>query len=236
MAYRRHIRMTCLGSLPGGDMFSFGLSLGHLGLEGEDAGVFEDNGLAPNSSVWDDLAQDVAEFWSGTNLSDRCRLTLIKFAKIGPDGLYAAAPIERFPGGNALGIAGNFGGPAMPNQVALACTLHTAGDLGRVKGRFYLPMPAIFPEGDGRISENNRDVYETRVRNFVNDINDQPGLDVLNLRVVVASQGRRNKDGSLKAPPRNYDVTAVSVGRTLDTVRRRRNKVAEFRGTPSDVS
>lgn len=234
MTYRPHIRMTMQGSLPGGEIFSMGVNLGIVGEI--DTPLLFVGDLAPNSDVYDDLAADCLNYWVSTFISSRAKLQLVKFAPIGTDGRYSGPSTERLISAGTGGVAGSSSGTHHPNQVALAVTLHSTGDLGKVKGRFYLPMPSLAPGTDGRLAEADRDAVETEAQEFINAVNNQPGLDVLNIRAIVASQGRRNKDGSVKFAPRNWDVNAVSVGRTLDTVRRRRNKVNELRGTPSSVS
>lgn len=234
MAYEPHIRMTAIGTLPGDEIFNFSLNLGREDPDGP-ALWTPFGGLQPNDAVWQDMADDLSTYWASSWVSSRATLRSVKFASIGADGKYAAAPIEKAIGGPS-GTPGPTATNAHPNQVAMAVTLHTPADLGRVKGRYYLPMPAFAVETDGRVSEGNRDAMETAAQTFINNLNNQPGIDVLDIRVIVASQGRRNSDGSVKLPPGNHIVNAVSVGRTFDTVRRRRNKVTEMRGTASEVS
>jgi hypothetical protein len=120
--------------------------------------------------------------------------------------------------------------------VSLAVTLHSVGDLGRVKGRFYVPTLGLGVGNDGRIGEGIRDTLETNAQTFINNVNNQPGIDVLGIAATIASSGRRNADGSVKFPPKNWAVSAVSVGRVPDTIRSRRNKLNELRGTASPVS
>lgn len=234
MAFRPHIRCTALGTLPGGEIFSFGVSLGRPGDSDEFEGVISAF-LDPNAAVYDDIASDFADYWLALQISGRAKLLSVKMAPIGTDGRYSGPSQERLINGAGGGYTG-VSAVHHPNQVSLAVTLHSASDLGRVKGRFYLPMPGAVVAADGKISEADRDAYETASATFVTNLNNQPGLDVLDLKVVVASQGRRNSDGSIRVPVRNHIVNQVSVGRVLDTQRRRRNKVTELRGTPTGVS
>lgn len=232
MTYVPHMRVSCLGTLRGGEIFSYSFAIAEVDANGA-IPSFQDIATG-NATVWDDIAQDVADYHPMSGASSAAVLKTVKIASIGADGKYTEAPIERTVGG-VNGVPG-LETPKYPNQVALAVTLHSAGDLGRVKGRFYVPSPGYATETDARISEANRDIAETRAGMLVDAINNQPGLDVLNLRVVIASQGRRNADGTVKIPPKNHTVEAVSVGRTLDTIRSRRNKVTELRGTVTSVS
>jgi hypothetical protein len=224
--------VTASGTLPGGEIFSFGIALGRPGLIDGGAAVLL---LDPNDTVWGDVRDDVEAYWQSVPIASGARLMNVRIAPIGGDGKYSGPAVDK-PVNGATGRAGNWTGSTVPNQIALAATLHSAADLGRVKGRFYLPLPGAPVGADGRIGEGDRDSYETAASNFVNNLGNQPGLDVLDLRPVIASQGRRNSDGSVKIGPANHVVTAVSVGRTLDTVRRRRNSLSEFRGTPTAVS
>lgn len=235
MTFVPHTRMTMLGTLPGPEIFSMSLSLADPGQAGDYEG-FLTKLLSPNDAVWTDLADDCQAFFLASRASTSAVLKTVKFAPIGPDGKYAGPSVERIIGGTTGQPGGGGTSPKYPNQIACAMTLHSASDLGRVKGRFYLPVPVVTLGSDGRFDETVRDEMETGLGVFIDNLNNQPGLDVLGIRVVVASQGRRNKDGSVRLAPGNHNVTQVSVGRTLDTIRRRRNKLTEYRGTPTSVS
>jgi hypothetical protein len=232
MAFEPHIRISALGTRPGNEIFSWGISMARGG-GGGFAGPF----LDPNNTVWNDLRDDVAAYWATTPCSARAVLRKVKFANIAADGTYASSPIEK-PVGGAAGTPGPVveSGAFRPNQVALAITLHTTADLGRVKGRFYLPLPGNALDVDGLISAPQAEAQEAAAVTFVNNMANQPGADVLDLQVVVASQGRRNRDGTVRIGPANHPVTAVSCGRVLDTQRRRRSKLLELRGTPGTVT
>lgn len=230
-----HIRMTAYGDLPGGEIFNFGLSLANP--DSDDGGL--GNGLwagelVPGATVWDDLRDDLITFWADAGVSGRAKLRGVKFASIGADGKYRDSPHERVIGG-ATGLSGGLSTATHANQVSLAVTTHSVGDLGRVKGRFYLPVPGHALDTNGRIDTTLRDNLENNVKTFINNLNNEPGIDLLNMQVVVASSGRRNPDGSVKFPPKNWVVNAVSVGLVPDTQRRRRNKLSEMRGTPTSL-
>jgi hypothetical protein len=228
--YEKHVRATAYGTLAGPEIFSFGISLGrNFG-----APALSD-ALEPNNAVWQDMADDFQTFWQAIAIHNSAKLMGVKFAPIGTDGKYSGPSIERTLGGTT-GIAGVTSTPRHANQVALAVTMHAVEDLGRVKGRFYLPVPGYAVGTDGRISEADRDSVETAAKQFLDNINNQPGLDVLDMRTVIASAGRKNPDGSEKFSPRNFEVTSVSVGRTLDTIRRRRNKLTEYRGAATSLA
>jgi hypothetical protein len=215
------------------EQFTFSVSLGQGNVDIDTPIAFV-GGLAPNAAVYGDLRDDLADFWNGAAIAGSSVLRSVKFASIKPDGHYAAAPVELTCGGSS-GLPGASGGAVVPNQIALAVTLHTDADLGRVKGRFYLPTPALGLGTDARLSEANQTFFRNLSQTFLNAVNNQPGLDALDLRVVVASSGRKNDDGSVRLPPANHLVTGVTVGRVYDTIRRRRNKIPESRGVPAQV-
>lgn len=227
MAYVPHIRMSMIGRLGGAggpEIFSMNLALAE---DGGGSPVWDGGGLGPNDDVWDDLAQDCVAWFARplTGIHSEAVLQMVKFAFIGADGKYTRAAVERPV--NQPGGQGNLQRP--PNQVARAVTLHTAGDLNRIKGRFYVPLPAFGIQADGRWLAADADAMEGSDQTFINALNNQPGIDVLDIGVVVASQGRRDQFGALRVQPGNHRVTAVSMGRTPDTIRRRRNALAEGR-------
>ncbi len=223
MTYVPHYRISMLGKLGNGgvgpEIFSCNISLGRTDQAPVGAA------LDPNATIWTDIANDCAA-WFGratSYISSHARLTMVKVAPIGANGLYTGVPAER-----VKDTPGAFTAAPPPFQTAYAVTLKTAGDLNRVKGRFYAPIPIFTVGVDGMISVAGAEDAEASAATLINAINNQPGIDVLGLNTVVASQGRRNPDGSLRVQPANHLVTGVSVGRTLDTIRRRRNKLREF--------
>lgn len=231
MVYVPHWKISMIGRIGGSngpEMFSMSLAL----INRTNGSMEVPGVLDPSGDVWDDIADDCAA-WFGrttTRLHQDAVLKTVKIAPIGANGRYTGAPVERVrevTGGTDLGYR-------QANQTSYAVTLHTEGDLGRVKGRFYAPLPGLLFQQDGRIAVETADGMEASAKTFIQALNNQPGIDVLDLVVGVASQGRRNADGSLRVAPRNWPVTEVSVGRVPDVQRRRRNKLSEAR-TPQSV-
>lgn len=145
-------------------------------------------------------------------------LTEVKCADIGADGKYT-----RDPGLAFVNIAGqSTGGAVQAPQVALAVSLVTArrGPSGR--GRFYLPAPAfaVVPE-TGRISIPDADEASAKAAAFVKDLGNIPGMGKM---AVTSSKGFSSV------------VTAVRVGRVMDTIRSRRTSIAEDYAAPDVVA
>jgi hypothetical protein len=180
--------------------------------------------LDPNNPVWTDLKDDVQAYFAGeTAISGVARLHWVKFAAIGANGKYTSSPVMReINGGVGIGGGGGGSAPSFPLQTACAITLTTATILSRVKGRFYLPAVSGPLGTDGRMSVAWAEEVQGRAKTFLDNVANQPGIDVLDLRAVVASGTRADGLGA-----QNHAVTGVTVGRTLDTIRRRRNRLPE---------
>lgn len=244
MVYIPHARLSLIGDLPDGEMFSCNLSLAPQNQTTEQALEWLSSILGAPENIsqnnWDDIVSDCTTFWSTPLawISSRVILKRIKLAPIGANGLYTGPAREA-----AVNVAGG-GGPSLgnadmlPHQMARKVTFETAGDLGRVKGGFYLP--GVTETGWDRATDliaagtaaEIRDVVQT----FLNNLNDAPGLDGTgSAEVVIASQGR-TRNGVQVVPPTNWPVTAVNVGRRLDVQRRRANKLSEARISDAAVS
>lgn len=229
-----HTRLSLIGDLPDGEMFSINLSLTATGSVGFDDPL----GLLADTVFRDDfIAQAAAaatQFFgrAETGVHAQAVLKRVKLAPIGDEGLYVGPPAEvavNEPGG--VGRESNVS--HHPHQIARKITLETDGDLGRVKGGFYLPMLAL----DGWDKTTNLYSAETTanlrgsVKTFLDDLQDNPNIIEQNvhMHVVIASAGRHNKDGSLRAAPGLHQVKRVNVGRRPDVIRRRANKLSEAR-------
>lgn len=227
MAFVEHYRVSMNGTLGPAkhEIFSMNFALARYFEQAETSGSEALPFLDPSATVWTDVANDCAAFVSraDTLIHPDAVLRMVKIAHIGTDGRYLSGAVER-----PVAAAGGFApGTRFPNQTALATTLKTKGDLGRIKGRFYMPLVATPVGPDGLIAEAQAEQIESSVATFINAVNNQPGIDVLNLNVAVASQGRRDKFGAIRVQPANWRVRSVGVGRTYDTIRRRRNKLLE---------
>lgn len=218
MAYAPHIRCQASGVFLGTtEQWSFTVNMA-----GIDPGVLSSLLLSPNDTVWEDLADDFASFVSSAPMiNNKTQLRSVKFASIAPDGKYAASPIIK----ERIVVGGGGANFTFPTQIALAATLKTGSPLGKVKGRFYIPGYTGFLGLDARITLADATTARDLVDTFLTNLGNQPGVDVLDLRPVVAS-----------TKGQNWPVTGVSVGRVLDTIRSRRSSLVEAYTADTDVS
>lgn len=225
MAVKSHFRVTLSGRFgTSPERFSYGVNL--VQRNTETAGVFNSPDMAPNATVYDDIAADCVAFHgsAGAAISPRAVLDTVKIAKIGTDGKYAADPIIREV--NRPGGAVSTGQAAWtPPQTAwcMSLTSDTRGASGR--GRFYLPMPIVSMGDDCLIDAQYITGATGAAATFLNNLNNQPGLDALDIRVAIISS-----KGSAAL------VTGVRVGRVLDTMRSRRRSLDESYAAPTALA
>lgn len=239
-----HLRLTMAGTLGAVEQFSMSLSLRpdtaeFRALVDPFARAIWVRDLLlgePMGALFDDIVDDCTSWFSAAEcrIRDIAHLTTVKLASIDDDGHYNAPPREA-----AVSVfGGSLAGGAMALQISRKVTFLTAGDIGRVKGGFYIPAPSTeeFDAPSDQWTSSSTESVENRTRDLVDDLNNAPGIDVHAFKVVVASAGRHNPDGSVRVPAQLHDVTAVSVGRRADVQRRRANKVPEARSAPSNVA
>lgn len=187
-------------------------------------------GTDPNSFQVMQQLQDLAEAararWSAIApvMRSVARLTNVRCASVGPDGLY-----DRGTGGaymmfdaTANLTGGATGSLTMPLQVSCAVGLRTAVPQPWGRGRFFLPVPNVALDTDGRMTTASRDSITTNARTFINGLNTDAATVGVG-PVVVASGGSVTRG----VPAANRVVTAVECGRRLDIQKRRANDQAE---------
>lgn len=217
--YASHYRLTLSGTLgagtPAAEGFAFGISLAKGTAEGGAGSGTAEGAAQPDNDQFANLVSDCQAFFSrpGTYISNAAVLKQVKLAWIGPDGKYTRDPMiadVSTPGAQS-------GAVTHPPQVALAVSL-TSGRRGPSgKGRFYLPMPAVAVDpGTLEIGVSERDAVLASVATFLNDLGNEPNVDVLDLGPCIAS-----------TKGFNTPVTGVRVGRALDTIRSRRRSLKE---------
>jgi hypothetical protein len=225
MPYPQHWRLAFGGSLYGSEDWSCNLKLGKVG-------ALQGATINPETLI-DDCVTDIGNFLKGiySGLSPAADLRWVKLNEIGPEGRYAdpSRTVARYLTGAA--IVKNTSSTAAPlPQAALAFTLHSARTRGPLsKGRIFIPTyfsPSSLTEP--RIAEGTAASAAGAMAAFVRALNNWPGTDTSGLAVVNVSPGGRGlPDGGMDA------VTAVSVGRVIDTQRRRR---AAFQEAPQRVA
>jgi hypothetical protein len=204
------IRIQAFGLLYANEAWSFTLNVG------------ADGGppVAPTQAQADAVGGAIRSLFETTAfISQRAALTGVKLARIGTDGHYMDAKPTEYAAGGASGIGG--GGSINPApQVALAVTLEGPNPRAAAgRGRFYLPAPSFVVTADGRIGEADAQAVADRVGTLVNTINGQ-----FSGRVAIVGSSTATGRGPAVQP-----VTAVAVGRVLDTIRSRRTSMPEGR-------
>lgn len=220
--YKPHARITASGLIGAeGEQFSYSLSM-------RDANEDEIDWLGLKDATpddWDNVCDAVKSFHAraSSRIHSLARLKSVKVAFIGDDGRYTDPPFEV-----ACDIPGGWADTALPYQCSVAVTLLTDADLGRVKGRFYLPMPSVgWNATTDLITVGDAELIRDSTVQLINEMSNAPGYDSVDLRVCVPSQGRHNDNGTVRLPKGNHDVQAVKIGRLIDTVRSRRNQLRE---------
>lgn len=221
-----HYRVTAIGHLGAidADQFSYGFNM-----KGQQPGANWNN--ETGRAEWLRVADLLRDFHiaAATQISNKAVLTKVKVAQIsagvgglgGPGGKYIGTSEEyayNAPGGAAGGL--DF---ILP-QSALAVSLVTGLNTPRGRGRFYIPMPVVTvqPNDEFRIALANAESTRGTLAALITAVNDWPGVDALNSPEVhvVSSWGISTR------------VSGVRVGRIVDTIRSRRNKLAEnYTGT-----
>lgn len=227
MPYRPHYRVSAIGRLGNsGEIFQYGVNMAPNGGSGT-AGGLEDT-ASFNEDAWADVADDIRTFHGSAalNLASYAVLTHVKVARINALGKYddmdpLIFDIADQPGANTLGTQAQ----TLP-QAALAVSLVTARRGPTGKGRFYLPCPVVLIEtSDLRLTAGQATAFATAAAGLITNLNNAPGIDVTEMAVCVAS-----------TKGYNTPVTGVRVGRVVDTIRSRRNRLVENHSTPVAVS
>lgn len=170
-------------------------------------------------------AKTMVDIWTATmGLNQQAQIVLTEcvYAVTGADGKVQHFPDGSFVQGKAeVQVAGlNTAGSVMPLQTALVVSLMTARPGGSGRGRFFLPWQNSAAVGlDFRMNVSEVDAVVTNATALIEKVNAMGSPVVIN-----SSKGL------------NTPVTGVRIGRALDTMRSRREKVAEsYRFGPAIV-
>lgn len=217
MPYATHLRLTMRGEVRNEgtkvEEFIYGLNLAGGGPLLDEF----------NQDALNDLAADAVAFHGRPTsyIDPAAVLTEVKLARIGPDGKYTDDPFVV-----AVSQAGS--GQSLhrhPFQVSLAVSLDTEKRGPRGRGRFYMPMPTMPVAADGTVATVLAEEVRDSAKTFIDAVNNSPGFDLTDTRVVVASSFGTNSP-----------VTEVRVGRVLDTIRTRRRQLSEKYSAPAQIA
>lgn len=198
------LRLVCSGTLYGSlETFSFSLAL---------ARNFEGGSVVP-----DEVPQGVIDactkfFATGGMINPDAKLSMIKLNLIGTDGRYESDS-ETVLHELVPPVAGA-AGYGTPPQIALAISLRTAKSRGRAHaGRFYIPSGHTVGS-NGQITQLQVDTVVAAATTFLEEL-------------AAALPGWRPYVMSNIGTGARNEVTHVSVGRVLDTIRSRRRSIPE---------
>lgn len=197
------IRLTWGGSLPAGDVWQCGLTVGVLASP-------DNTTQATMQSVANQFQARVATYMTGsgagTLLSTGGSVTRVRAyhvpASSNAADLVAAATFTAY---NGIGS-----GATLPNQCALVVSLRSTNPGRKGRGRFYLPAlnPSVV---NGRMNTPTPATVASATKTF---------LDGVNADLATLSAGYRLIAGTSTLP-----ITTIVVDDIIDTQRRRRNKV-----------
>lgn len=126
--------------------------------------------------------------------------------------------------GKGLGTAlSGTGTPSVPNQIALVVSLQSAASGPTGRGRFFIPSPVTgVLDAAGLMSTTTAEAHRTRALAFLRSINTSAAA--LGYGSLVVASGGSVSQG---IAPALRPIVSASVGRVLDTQRRRRSELIE---------
>lgn len=194
----------------------------------------------PSDAAIDDVIADVRAFVASSAFHNQVVCDWVKFNAINPDGHYAdpsntyGAYLTGTTGTRAI-MRGTSTVLTAP-QLAVKATFLTNRDRGPGSrgGFFQAGSPRVTAiEADGRMNAAAATQARDAIATFLNNLNNWPGWDMGSAtpEVCIASQGGRGEP-----EPFNELVRAVTVGRVVDTQRRRREDLLEEYVAPAQVT
>lgn len=169
------------------------------------------------SEFCDDLAEDFRTFLNTVKSyqSTGFRWTHLKMSpvELGTGKMRVPGSIYTLKSPLAGGVTA-----MLPPEVSVALSTRAAIVGRRGRGRMYLPGLSTGVSGnDGKVPVGTRNTLAAALKQLVVDINDQPGLDTMDIRSIICS----GNSTSAVIP------TEVRVGDHLDAQRRRQHQVDE---------
>jgi hypothetical protein len=186
------------------------------------SGVY--NGAAAWAANLNEATAKARAFHSNAAISQTCVMEWLKLNPIGPDGRYANPELAFTEDVDPWQVGGGVAN-MLPLQNSIAVTLYTSRRRGIAsRGRFYTPgVPTTaLASGSGLLDNTAQGALRTASITFLNALKTwSSGWTSV---PVVASQGAAGGAGEGVSLP----IVEVSVGRVIDTQRRRRNKLEEM--------
>lgn len=182
---------------------------------------------AVSDSLLASIGGYVAAWWAltpasatkGLGISSSAKLTSVKLNRINTAGHYQDAGTKEHV--LSPSIAGPSGG-LIPPQLSVVGTLRGVNERAHAgKGRMYLPITAAMITGmasDGRLTTTSALEHANGVASLVSGL-----IDLYISAGVTAVPGIASKAGAGAF----QGVNKISVGRVIDTMRSRRNKLVE---------
>lgn len=159
-------------------------------------------------------------------LSNAVALTRVRVASVGATGLVPRDSSGAYIQGDDVTASFGSGTVYLPYQLALAVSWHSAFSGPNGRGRIFLPMPTLGTiTSDGLLPTSTRDAFTTSMKTYADAVNVALNSKLAGMRLCIASAGSPSKGIS----PGLRDITGVSVGRVVDTQRRRRGQLLEAR-------
>jgi len=183
---------------------------------------------AVTDTLVDDVATAVANWWplqagsspTGFGINANAKLTSVKLNRINTSGHYADPDTKEHLFGTP--IAGGYTAKGQPPQLSVAVTLRGQDPRARAgKGRMFFPVCQYATEGldaSGRLSDASALIVANGAGNLLGAINDVYLSASINAVAGIASAAGT---GAFQA------VDTITVGRVVDTIRSRRNKLDE---------
>ena len=211
-------RLVMIGDLYT-DVFNMSLSIvpnGGTGMPAVTDALLAD--VAADVGAWFPKSQQLS-LGGGLSISGSAKLTSIKLNRINSAGHYQDPGTKEhvYP----TPIPGVSSSTTIAPQLSIAATLRGANERALAgRGRFYPPitLSSSAVASDGRLAVTATQYYAYGVMSLINAINDSYLSAGVNALVGIAS---RSGAGAFQS------VQKVSVGRVVDTMRSRRNKLAE---------
>jgi len=184
--------------------------------------VGADPGQEGTASITAALAAVIKTWWATGQVGANGTLDYVKYNRVGMDGKYVNTYSSTFE--VAPPIPGNGASEPRAPQIAIVATLETGFTRGLAhRGRIFLPTPSAGPGSDGRIAASNASNLAQKVASLITALNGVEGYGTTCVYSSVVGGANR-------------PVTAVTVGRTLDTMRSRRRSLPEERPVAAPVT